>query len=279
MSFRYLEPELYKKIASMLDEKRDERECFIADAVAALAAELRAAGHRRRSAAAGPSTSTASTTRCAARRLDFAELYDVRALRVLVDSVKDCYTALGVVHNLWTPIPKEFDDYISRPKGNDYRSLHTAVIGADGRALEVQIRTHEMHRHAELGVAAHWRYKEAGAGRPAAQAGPVRREDRLAAAGARLARRRGRVRRLGRAVQADGARRHGLRADAAGQGARSAAGCDAGGFRLPPAYRSRPSLPRRQGRWRHGAPQLQARQRPAGGDRRRPRPAVRAATG
>ena len=100
-----------------------------------------------------------------AKGLDFAELYDVRGLRVLVDDVKDCYTALGVVHDLWQPIPKEFDDYISRPKGNDYRSLHTAVVGPDGRALEVQIRTHEMHRHAELGVAAHWRYKEGRGGR------------------------------------------------------------------------------------------------------------------
>ena len=90
------------------------------------------------------------------------ELYDIRAVRILVDDVKDCYTALGLVHNLWTPLPKEFDDYIAKPKANNYRSLHTAVIGPEGKPLEVQIRTHEMHQHSEYGVAAHWRYKEGG---------------------------------------------------------------------------------------------------------------------
>jgi GTP pyrophosphokinase len=170
-AFRYLEPELYGKIASMLDEKRDEREGFITDAVAALEAELRLAGLRAE-VQGRPKHIYSIYNKMRGKSLDFSELYDVRALRVLVDSVKDCYTALGVVHNLWTPIPKEFDDYISRPKSNDYRSLHTAVVGSDGRALEVQIRTHDMHRHAELGVAAHWRYKEAGAGRVAARPDP-----------------------------------------------------------------------------------------------------------
>ena len=170
-AFRYLEPELYKKIASMLDEKRDEREGYIADARSGLAAELQAAGVQAE-VQGRPKHIFSIYNKMRGKSLDFTELYDVRALRVLVDSVKDCYTALGVVHNLWTPIPKEFDDYISRPKGNDYRSLHTAVVGSDGRSLEVQIRTHEMHRHAELGVAAHWRYKEAGAGRPASRPDP-----------------------------------------------------------------------------------------------------------
>jgi GTP pyrophosphokinase len=92
--------------------------------------------------------------------VEFSEVYDIRALRIIVDDLKDCYTALGIVHNLWSPIPREFDDYISNPKGNYYRSLHTAVRCPDGRSLEIQIRTWDMHKHAELGVAAHWRYKE-----------------------------------------------------------------------------------------------------------------------
>ena len=101
----------------------------------------------------------------------------MRAVRILVDSVRDCYTALGVVHHLWTPLPGEFDDYIAKPKANDYRSLHTAVIGPEGKPLEVQIRTHEMHRHSEYGVAAHWRYKEGGA---AAERRDARFDDKIA---------------------------------------------------------------------------------------------------
>jgi GTP pyrophosphokinase len=159
LSFRFLEPALYKRIAAMLDEKRAERESFIAAAIATLEHELREAGVEA-DVAGRPKHIYSIYNKMRGKSLDFSEVYDVRGLRVLVHSVKDCYTALGVVHNLWTPIPREFDDYISRPKGNHYRSLHTAVVGGDGRPLEVQIRTWEMHRHAELGIAAHWRYKE-----------------------------------------------------------------------------------------------------------------------
>ncbi|MEW5890780.1 MAG: bifunctional (p)ppGpp synthetase/guanosine-3',5'-bis(diphosphate) 3'-pyrophosphohydrolase [Pseudomonadota bacterium] len=159
LSFRYLEPQIYKKIARMLDERRVEREQFIADAVARLTLELKAAGIKAE-VYGRPKHIYSIYNKMRGKNLDFEEVYDVRALRVLVDEVKDCYTALGIVHNLWQPIPKEFDDYISHPKGNYYRSLHTAVMVPDGRALEVQIRTYEMHHHAELGIAAHWRYKE-----------------------------------------------------------------------------------------------------------------------
>src|SRR5688572_32224836 len=159
LSFRYLEPELYKRIAQMLDEKRLERQRYIARAIATLERELQAAGVKG-SLTGRPKHIYSIWNKMRTKGLDFSQLYDVRALRVIVPEVKDCYTALGVVHNLWQPIPKEFDDYISRPKGNLYQSLHTAVVGPAGKTLEVQIRTEEMHRHAEYGVAAHWQYKE-----------------------------------------------------------------------------------------------------------------------
>jgi GTP pyrophosphokinase len=159
LSFRYLEPELYKRIAGLLEDRRSERERFVEQAIAELADELARAGIRAE-ITGRPKHLYSIYTKMRAKSLDFSEIHDVSGLRVLVDEAKDCYTVLGVVHNLWAPIPREFDDYISRPKGNLYRSLHTAVMGPEGKALEVQIRTREMHRDAELGVAAHWRYKE-----------------------------------------------------------------------------------------------------------------------
>ena len=161
LSFRYLEPEVYQRIAHMLDERRVERQQYIARTIATLARELEEVGVKAE-ITGRPKHIYSIWNKMRSKSLDFSEVHDVRAVRIIVPSVKDCYSALGVVHNLWQPIPKEFDDYISRPKGNLYQSLHTAVVGPAGRTLEVQIRTEEMHRQAEFGVAAHWRYKEPG---------------------------------------------------------------------------------------------------------------------
>src|SRR5690606_9872664 len=161
LAFRWLQPETYQRIARLLDEKRADRERFIEDAKARLRAALAEAGIHAE--VAGRPKHIYSIWKERPRKgVPFSELYDLRAIRVLVGDIPSCYAALGVAHQLWPPIPSEFDDYIAQPKGNDYRSLHTAVIGPGGRTLEVQIRTHQMHEHAELGVAAHWRYKEGG---------------------------------------------------------------------------------------------------------------------
>jgi GTP pyrophosphokinase len=160
LSFRFLHPDIYKKIARQLDEKRGEREQFIADAVDRLKREIVAIGIKDAEIYGRPKHIYSIWNKMRKKSVEFSEVYDVRALRVIVDEVKDCYSVLGIVHNIWSPISREFDDYISNPKGNHYRSLHTAVHCPDGRSLEVQIRTREMHKHAELGVAAHWRYKE-----------------------------------------------------------------------------------------------------------------------
>ncbi len=159
LSFRFLHPETYREIARKLDEKRLERESFIADAVQRVQTALKERGVAAE-VYGRPKHIYSIWNKMHRKGLAFDELFDVRALRIVVDTVQDCYTVLGYVHQIWSPIPSEFDDYISQPKGNDYRSLHTAVHCEDGRALEIQIRTHEMHQHAELGVAAHWRYKE-----------------------------------------------------------------------------------------------------------------------
>ena len=159
LAFRIVEPEVYKRIAGMLDEKRLEREQFIALSTAQLADALTSAGIKCE-LSGRPKHIYSIYRKMQRKSLAFEDLYDISALRVFVADIKDCYAALGVLHNLWTPIPKEFDDYIAKPKGNSYRSLHTAVVGPEGKALEVQIRTFDMHRQAELGIAAHWRYKE-----------------------------------------------------------------------------------------------------------------------
>jgi GTP pyrophosphokinase len=161
LAFRFIEPQAYKRIAKMLEEKRMEREGFVGAAIARLRSELADEGIRAE-VFGRPKHIYSIWNKMRGKSLDFSELYDVRAFRVIVEDVKTCYAVLGLVHNIWAPIPAEFDDYISRPKQNGYQSLHTVVVAEDGRALEVQIRTREMHRFAEYGVAAHWRYKESG---------------------------------------------------------------------------------------------------------------------
>jgi len=163
LAFRFLQPDVYKRIAKLLDERRTDREGFIRDALDELQQALVAAGIHAE-LAGRPKHIYSIWKKMQRKALDFSDLYDIRAVRVLVDNVTDCYAALGVVHARWPHLPGEFDDYIARPKANGYRSLHTAVLGPAGRTLEVQIRTHEMHRANELGVAAHWRYKEGGSG-------------------------------------------------------------------------------------------------------------------
>ena len=161
LAFRWLQPDTYQRIARLLDEKRGDRERFIEDAMSRLREALSDAGIRA-DVAGRPKHIYSIWKKMQRKGVPFSELYDIRAVRVLVDDIPACYSVLGLVHQLFPSIPSEFDDYIAHPKGNDYRSLHTAVIGPGGQTLEVQIRTHQMHEHAELGVAAHWRYKEGG---------------------------------------------------------------------------------------------------------------------
>ena len=160
-AFRYTEPELYKKIAQLLHEKRNDREAYIQRVVAQLQAELAALGIQAQ-IQGRPKHLYSIWRKMRGKKIAFEQLYDIRAVRVIVKNVRECYTVLGVVHDLWTPVEGEFDDYIASPKANDYKSLHTAVVGPEGKTLEVQIRTEEMHQHSEHGVAAHWRYKEGG---------------------------------------------------------------------------------------------------------------------
>ncbi len=161
LSLRVLEPAVYKTIARQLDERRLDRQHYIEDVVAVLRRELERAGIRGE-VSGRPKHIYSIWNKMRRKQSGIDALYDIRAVRIIVPDVKDCYAVLGIVHNLWTPLPGEFDDYIAKPKANDYRSLHTAVIGPEGKPLEVQIRTFDMHQHSEYGVAAHWRYKEGG---------------------------------------------------------------------------------------------------------------------
>ena len=159
LAFRYLDPEVYQRLARQLDERRSDRERYIASVASTLSKHLSEAGISAE-VFGRPKHIYSIWRKMQAKGLEFRQVLDQRGVRVLVDSVADCYAALGVGARLWPHVPKEFDDYITNPKRNHYQSLHTAVVGPEGKTVEVQIRTRQMHHHAEYGVAAHWRYKE-----------------------------------------------------------------------------------------------------------------------
>jgi GTP pyrophosphokinase len=159
ISFRYLHPETYMQIARLLDEKRRDRERYMEDFVQSLQQRINEAGIKGH-VYGRPKHIYSIWKKMQKKSLAFDQLFDVRAVRIIVDQLQDCYAALGVVHTTWKHLPSEFDDYIATPKPNGYQSIHTVVLGPEGKAVEIQIRTEQMHQDAELGVAAHWRYKE-----------------------------------------------------------------------------------------------------------------------
>lgn len=159
LALLHLEPEEYRRIARLLAEKRQEREEYLQRVIAIIRNRLKEEGIAAE-VTGRPKHIYSIYRKMKEKERDFEEIYDVRGVRIIVDTVKDCYAVLGIIHTMWRPIPGQFDDYIAMPKDNLYQSLHTAVIGPEGRAFEVQIRTWDMHRVAEYGIAAHWRYKE-----------------------------------------------------------------------------------------------------------------------
>ena len=160
LSFRLLDPDAYRRIARSLEERREDREKYIGEFVDTLSRRLKDAGLKDYDVVGRPKHLYSIWKKTQRKRVEVTALYDVRAVRILVDDVQQCYTALGIVHSGWQHLPKEFDDYVANPKENGYQSLHTAVIGPAGKPLEIQIRSRTMDSDAELGVAAHWRYKE-----------------------------------------------------------------------------------------------------------------------
>ncbi len=177
LAFRYLDPQKYREIASQLDERRSDREAYLKRTIAYIQEHFAREGLKAE-IQGRPKHIYSIYRKMERKNLPFSQIYDVRAIRIIVDTVPQCYQALGIIHNIFHAIPGEFDDYISSPKENQYRSLHTAVLDKEGKTLEVQIRTHEMHEEAEYGIAAHWRYKE-GRSSSAAEAAFERRLERI----------------------------------------------------------------------------------------------------
>ena len=243
LAFKALEPERFRELATLLDTRRKARETFIERSIAELRPKLEAAGIHA-DIEGRPKHIYSIWKKMQRKSAEFGEIYDVYAIRLLVDDVRDCYAALGIVHSIWRPIPGQFDDYIAVPKNNRYQSLHTAVIALDGKPLEIQIRTHQMHQVSEVGhrgpLALQGRHQV----RPR-----VRREARLAAPAHGLAARglrvgRDRVRRGHQARHLPGP---GLRVHAEGRHQGPAGGRDAARLRLPDPHRRRPPHDRREG--------------------------------
>ena len=163
LGFRHQNPEEYKRIAKLLENKRTERLEYIAHFLNIIRAEMDKVGIQY-DVAGRPKHIYSIYKKMVKKKLDFEGLYDIRAVRILVNTIPECYATLGIIHSLFQPIPGEFDDYIANPKGNGYKSLHTVIVGPEDKSIEVQIRTFEMHQFNEFGVAAHWRYKEGGKG-------------------------------------------------------------------------------------------------------------------
>ncbi|MET1218685.1 MAG: GTP diphosphokinase [Glaciecola sp.] len=159
LAFRYLHPKRYMEIASWLDEKRSERQAYIDHFVAELSGALQAQNIKAQ-VFGRPKHIYSIYKKMQKKHLDFAQLFDIRAMRIIAATLQDCYAVLGLVHATWRHLPSEFDDYIATPKPNGYQSIHTVIKGPEGRTIEIQIRTQQMHDDAELGVAAHWKYKE-----------------------------------------------------------------------------------------------------------------------
>ncbi len=164
LSFKVLQPETFASLTAQLETHRRQRELLVQRSMHVLGEALAAAGVKAE-LSGRPKHIASIYKKMQRKNATLSEIYDIHAVRVLVDELKDCYAALGVVHSLWRPIPGQFDDYIAMPKNNYYQSLHTAVVGLEGKPLEVQIRTHEMHQVSEIGIAAHWRYKDGPGGR------------------------------------------------------------------------------------------------------------------
>jgi hypothetical protein len=266
LSFRFIEPETYKLIARLLDEKRIEREGHIEQLRSQLERELQAEGVHA-TVQGRPKNIYSIVKKMRGKSLDFAQVFDILALRVVVADVKDCYAALAWVHTHFQPIDEEFDDYIARPKPNGYQSLHTVVRelvdGKPGKPIEIQIRTEEMHDHAEHGVAAHWAYKEAGHKGYAGVWASGEYDAKIAVLRQLLAWERDLS---GGSARAGPLRRPHLCADAGRGHRRVAARRDAGGLCLYGAHHAGPSLPRCACRWRDGAAQHAAVERADGRD-------------